>query len=90
MLMDLMSREKRKSARRKLAVRVFLYTTTGWPIGECQMRDVSETGARLAHLPEDDLPNELLLSLSRDGRVRRHCALMWRTDREIGVRFRPA
>ncbi len=85
-----MSPSKRKSPRRKINVPVFLYTTDGWPLGECKMRDVSESGARLALLPSDPLPDDLLLSLSRDGRVRRHCSLVWRNEEEIGVRFRLA
>jgi len=68
-------------------MRAFLYTTAGWPLGECQVRDVSDTGARITSLPENNLPRELVLSLSRDGNVRRHCGVMWRTDGEIGVRF---
>jgi hypothetical protein len=34
-----------------------------------------------------DLPEMLLLSLSRNGKVRRHCRLMWRSEDEIGVHF---
>jgi hypothetical protein len=33
------------------------------------------------------LPAELVLSLAKDGKVRRHCELVWRKDNEVGVRF---
>lgn len=82
-----MSSEKRKAPRRRTNVLVFLYTTEGWPLRECKMRDISESGARLAALGGDELPDEFLLSFSRDGRVRRHCQLVWRNDEEMGVRF---
>jgi hypothetical protein len=82
-----MSIEKRKSTRRTLALRAFLYTPDGWPLGECRLRDISATGARLASLPEDDLPARFLLSLSRDARVRRTCTVKWQNDQEIGVQF---
>ena len=82
-----MSIEKRKSARRTLALRAFLYTPDGWPLGECKLRDISATGARLTSLPEDDLPARFLLSLSRDARVRRTCTVKWQNDEEIGVQF---
>jgi hypothetical protein len=84
---DTMSREKRKAARRRVNVPVFLYTTDGRPLGESKMRDISEGGARLASLDGDQLPDELLLSFSRDGKVRRRCQLVWRNDEEMGVRF---
>lgn len=81
-------KNKRRSQRRPINVDVFLYTTDGWPLGQCKVRDISTTGAQLNSLPEDELPNRLLLSLSRDGRVRRYCDLVWRNDDEIGVQFR--
>jgi PilZ domain len=84
-----MSPCKRRTPRRKVNVPVFLYTADGWPLGECRMRDISAGGARLTVLPANELPDELLLSLSRDGKVRRHCSLVWRNEEEIGVRFRP-
>ena len=27
----------------------YLYTTDGWPLGECQIKDVSDTGAKLLY-----------------------------------------
>jgi hypothetical protein len=82
-----MSTTLRKTPRRTVGVVAYLYTTAGWPIGECRMRDVSAGGARFVHAIADELPGELLLSLSKDGRVRRHCELVWRKDDEVGVRF---
>jgi hypothetical protein len=82
-----MSIEKRKSGRRTLALSVFLYTPDGWPLGECKLRDISATGARLTSPPEDDLPARFLLSLSRDAKVRRTCTVKWQNDKEIGVQF---
>jgi hypothetical protein len=82
-----MSIEKRKSARRALALRAFLYTPDGWPLGECKLQDISASGARLAGLPEDDLPARFVLSLSRDARVRRTCTVKWQNDKEIGIEF---
>jgi PilZ domain len=73
--------------RRKVSAVAYLYTTDGWPIGECRMRDVSAGGARLVHAITDALPAELLLSLSKYGAVRRRCELVWHKDNQIGVRF---
>jgi PilZ domain len=82
-----MSREQRKAPRRRVDTRGFLYTREGRPLGECRMKDVSAGGARLAHAIADALPDELLLSLSKDGAVRRRCQIAWRGDRQMGVRF---
>ena len=79
---------KRKSPRRPLSMKAYLYTQDGWPLCECKLRDVSETGAQLTILPSDDLPDNFLLSLSRDGKVRRHCELIWRDGARVGAHFR--
>jgi len=51
------------------------------------MQDVSRGGARLAHSIANELPDELLLSLSKDGTVRRRCRVAWRSENQLGVRF---
>jgi hypothetical protein len=51
------------------------------------MKDVSSGGARLAHSITDELPDQLLLSLSKDGAVRRRCQVAWRRENQLGVRF---
>jgi len=70
-----------------MKVVAYLYTHDGWPLGECTVRDVSATGAQLVAATNEELPKTLLLSLSRDGRVRRYCQVVWRTDNRIGVHF---
>ncbi len=82
-----MPKEERKSVRRPLSAAAFLYTAEGWPIGACQLIDVSQSGAKLAISVTDELPPDLIVALSRDGRVRRPCRLIWRKDNRIGVQF---
>jgi hypothetical protein len=82
-----MSIERRKSVRRAVALRAFLYTPDGWPLGECKLHDISATGARLGNIPKADLPARFLLSLSRTGSVRRACTVRWQNRNEVGVRF---
>jgi hypothetical protein len=36
---------------------------------------------------DDELPVELVLSLSRNGQVRRHCRVVWQAAKHAGVRF---
>jgi hypothetical protein len=82
-----MSKALRKTPRRPVNAVAYLYTTDGWPMGECRLKDVSAGGAKLIHSIADELPNEFFLSFSRDGRVRRRCQLAWRGESQMGVRF---
>jgi hypothetical protein len=82
-----MSFEHRKKPRKPIKAVGFIYSMDGWPIGECSTLDISESGAKIMLPLTDDLPPEFLLSLSRDGRVRRRCQLKWRDGDKIGVRF---
>jgi hypothetical protein len=48
---------------------------------------VSETGARLELESPGDLPEEFWLLLSRDGKVRRRCEVVWQTGEQVGARY---
>jgi hypothetical protein len=85
-----MSANNRKARRCRVKVVAYLYTRDGWPIGECEMRDVSTGGAQIAMKNLEELPNAFLLSLSRNGAVRRQCHLVWRSDEAAGVQFSAA
>jgi hypothetical protein len=79
--------EQRRKTRKPISAVAFIYTLEGRPIGECGTLDISETGAKLKWAAEGELPPEFLLSLSRNGKVRRRCHLKWREPDKIGVRF---
>jgi hypothetical protein len=59
----------------------------GSSLGGRFMLDVSRRGARLKVRSPKDLPNEVVLLRSRDGKVQRRCLIAWRSVDEIGVRF---
>ena len=82
-----MAKDNRRKPRKALKATAFVYTMDGWPVGECKTLDVSETGAKLIWTSPDDIPPEFLLSLSPNGKVRRHCQIKWREADKIGVRF---
>jgi hypothetical protein len=81
-----MVREKRKSVRRRVQSRAALARSEQAPRQDCLVYDMSHTGARILIDPAIELPQEFLLLLSRN--VTRRCKLVWRKDREAGVRFR--
>jgi hypothetical protein len=82
-----MSRIQRKQPRKPTNAKGYLYTIDGWPLGECDMKDISGSGAKLVHGLDEDLPTQFLLSLSRNGVVRRRCRVVWQNEKQVGVRF---
>ena len=82
-----MSNEKRKSPRKAITADGYIYDLRGQAIGPCQVRDVSKGGAKILHSISADFPREFQLLLSRDGRVRRRCRIVWQSAGQIGVRF---
>ncbi len=59
----------------------------GSPLAHCIILDISATGARLRLTSEPELPKRFTLHLSRDGRVRRLCEIVWREGSDMGLRF---
>jgi PilZ domain-containing protein len=83
-----MSTDKRRSRRRPLQHEGRIKRSDGEPQIPCSVRDISATGARLAVEMPAAVPNQFILLLSRDGRTRRACAVVWRSAEEVGVEFR--
>ena len=79
-----MSPERRDSTRRQSYQPAFLYTTAGTALGKCIVKDISEQGAKIIYSGTEELADEFLLTL---GMNRQHCRVMWRRQKEVGVRF---
>jgi len=82
-----MRQELRSSTRRFVRQGAKIVAADGSALGTCQMLDVSGTGARLKTDAPGALPDEFILLLSHDGRLRRRCSVAWRSETAIGVRF---
>jgi hypothetical protein len=82
-----MSTNNRRKPRKSIGAVGFIYTIDGWPIGECKTLDMSETGAKLLWMSDQEVPPEFFLSFSRDAKVRRRCQVKWHEAEKIGVRF---
>jgi hypothetical protein len=78
--------ELRKDRRRQMIFRVAILSCDGKFLCECDLADISESGVRLTVAPSVDLPDEFILMLSKNG-VRRHCRVVWRAERKIGIEF---
>jgi len=49
--------------------------------------DISQSGARISTLDAPSVPETFFLMLSTYGTAHRSCELVWRSSKEIGVRF---
>lgn len=79
--------EARTSKRRSVLHGARIAGVDGSVLESCRILDISGTGARLEVTSPVNLPDQFLLLLSRDGRLRRECAAVWRSENAIGVEF---
>ena len=82
-----MSRDNRRKPRKAVTRTAYIYTIDGWPVGECKTIDMSDTGAKLLWTSDEEVPPEFILSLSKDGKIRRRCHVKWHEAQKIGVQF---
>jgi hypothetical protein len=78
--------ELRKRRRKALHYPAWILTGPQAAPRKCMLWDVSDAGARVTGV-DDDLPEEFILLLSKDGNTRRRCRQVWRTDDRVGVEF---
>jgi len=77
--------ERRRSPRRVVDYPVWL--ALGPAPRDCILHDVSDGGANLRLPVAEDLPDEFVLLLTRDGSRNRRCRIVWRNAQQVGVRF---
>lgn len=59
----------------------------GEQLRECVVWDESKAGARLVVDAPETIPDEFYIYTSLDSVSRRHCRVVWRSSKEIGVEF---
>ncbi|MEA3023040.1 MAG: hypothetical protein QOK01_1892 [Alphaproteobacteria bacterium] len=79
--------EKRRSRRKSFERSGFIKHGQGKRPEPCILRNLSQTGARLACTAPQALPDQFVLALSPDGKVTRDCTVVWRSGFELGVKF---
>jgi PilZ domain len=82
-----MSYEKRKAFRRAIQSYALAVRPDRSILGVFAIADISDTGAQLKISPIDELPNEFDLVLSKNAKVQRRCAVVWRSEGRVGIRF---
>jgi len=83
------SDNRRRSKRYYVHYGARLARCDGTFLGICRMSDISRTGARLETTIPAKLPDQFVLLLSHDGRLRRQCVVVWRSETAVGVEFIP-
>jgi hypothetical protein len=83
-----MGSENRKNIRRSIRHGAKLAGIDGSDLGTCLLLDVSATGARLRLKSSDALPEQVVLLLSYDAKLRRLCSVAWQEDFIAGVKFK--
>jgi PilZ domain len=82
-----MNKDKRRTRRRQLKRSAWVALGPG-ELRECNLFDVSESGARIEVDDARSIPDKFVLFLSSNGAARRACQVVWRVDRQIGVTIR--
>jgi hypothetical protein len=81
-----MKSDSRKAKRKPVHYPAWI-EREGKDLGECQLSDVSDGGARLLVPSPDDIPETFTLRLSSRGTSKRNCRVVWRSDTEVGIEF---
>jgi PilZ domain len=79
---------RRKSLRRHFGYPGQLHFEDGAPPRPCTIIDMSESGAQLDVPGDAEVPGEFFLLIGGNSHVRRHCRVVWRSGKRIGVQFR--
>ena len=79
--------ELRKKPRRQFHYNARILVEVNAPLVPCAIVDISESGARLSLENDDALPETFTLLLTRNGRTRRHCRVVWRDGPTLGVEY---
>ena len=81
-----MSKEARKSIRR-IVRQPGAILNDGVLLSKCTVLDVSASGAMIKIQTPNEVPDNFTLLMSRDGKVRRQCRVVRRSETGIGVQF---
>ena len=82
-----MSNNRRKETRRVLLRMCWVDMGSGNPPLQCRLINVSKSGALIDCKEPSQLPDDLVLYLTEDGKVGRRCRVVRRAEGEIGLEF---
>jgi hypothetical protein len=80
-------KDARSDPRTKVRRCGWLSRAKGEQVRECVVWDESRTGARLVVEEPGAIPDTFYIYMSLDFTSRRHCRVIWRAGKQIGVEF---
>ncbi|MGB8606130.1 PilZ domain-containing protein [Bradyrhizobium sp.] len=78
---------KKRDARKSLSQPGWITLEGGFAARKCVVQDMSKTGAKITVDDPNMLPAKLRLAFARDASTGRHCEVVWRRGRTVGVKF---
>jgi hypothetical protein len=81
--------DTRKASRTGVRRIGWLSRVKGEQIRECTVWDESAAGMRLVVDAPDEIPDTFYLYPTLDFASRRHCRVVWRSEKQMGVEFLP-
>jgi hypothetical protein len=82
--------KQRQSPRHRENRRAWVDVDNGSRPLDCAIWDLSEAGVRFTIETPSRVPFDFFLVLSKDGKDRRRCQVIWRSDDQVGACFLPA
>jgi hypothetical protein len=79
--------KQRQSPRHRENRAAWIEVNNSDPRLDCILWDVSEAGVRITIDTPRSVPQEFFLVLSKDGKVRRRCRVVWRSAEQLGACF---
>jgi hypothetical protein len=78
---------KKRDVRRSVHQAGWITLDGGFAARQCNVLDLSASGAKLVLEDPTSVPNRMKLAFSRDARTGRTCEVVWRRGKTLGVRF---
>ena len=78
---------KKREVRKSLRQPGWITLDGGFAARRCVVQDMSATGAKITVDDRNTLPAKLRLAFTRDARTGRHCEVVWRRGKSVGVKF---
>lgn len=82
-----MALTKKRETRRSVQQAGWITLEGGFAARQCNVLDLSTTGAKIVVDDPTSVPDTMRLAFSRDVRKGRSCEVVWRRGKTIGVRF---
>jgi len=82
-----MGNDNRRSRRRTFRKHALVLRMDNSIFDVCAITDISNSGAQLKPASLEGFPDRFDLVLSKNAKVQRRCAVVWRSESKVGVKF---